>query len=73
MWVTFRYYLERRQVGDAEVRAFVEECDPALLDSTGWAEAMRQLTETAAGPDYIMQVRQLWQDFARTNIQMNIR
>jgi hypothetical protein len=67
MGMTFRYYLERRQAGDDEVKAFLEGCDPAVLDSAAWAEVMGHLTKAAADRDYIMWARQLWQDYARTS------
>ena len=67
MWMTFRYYLERRQVGDDAVRAFLDGADSAVLDAGSWSEVMPHLTRASADRDYIMQARQLWQEYARAN------
>lgn len=67
MWMTFRYYLERRQVGDEAVKLFLDGADPAVLDAGSWSEVMPHLQRESADWDYIMQARRLWQEYARAN------
>jgi hypothetical protein len=63
--MTFRDYLERRQVGDAEVSEFLTLSDPAILERRSWADLMWAFRAAEFDANYIATARGLHQEYSR--------
>jgi hypothetical protein len=56
MGLTFREYLERRQIGDPKVAGFLTSAAPEIFEAKFWPEIMVCLTANKADWDYTMYV-----------------
>jgi hypothetical protein len=68
--MTFREYLERRAIGDAEVEAFLMRSDRETLDQNMWARLMGAFREQGRDVNYILQARKLHFEFGRAETRL---